>query len=110
MFSLPSDKLDTLFPPNVPPPKHLAYVEWFTKFSRVPEISSGLYRVKKEIIADGMSATSIVSLDAITRSVHLYPKWGGTVPQAWTSETILDLAPSFLCNTLKDNHSYINLT
>lgn len=109
MFSLPSDKIDTLFPPNVPPPKHLAYVEWFTKFSQLPEASSGLYRVKKDMV-DGTSVASIVSLDAIKHSIHLYPKWGGAVPQAWTSETVLDLALSFLCNTLKDNHSYINLT
>lgn len=110
VFTLPNDKLDTLIPPNIPPPTHLAYVEWFTKLARTPEIASGLYRVKKETTADGTCAASIIPLDSITRSIHLFPKWGGAVPPAWTCETVLDLAPSFLVNIFKDNHSYFNLT
>ncbi|KAJ3998021.1 hypothetical protein F5050DRAFT_1798690 [Lentinula boryana] len=110
VFSLPSDKLDTLLPPNIPPPTHLAYVEWYTRFSRNPEAFSGLYRLKCDVLADGTVAASIVPLDSILRSVHLFPKWGGAVPAGWTSESVLDNAPSFSLSVFKDNHSYFNLT
>ncbi|KAJ3898941.1 hypothetical protein F5879DRAFT_1063908 [Lentinula edodes] len=109
IFSLPEDKLDAMFPPNCHPPKHLAYVEWFTKFTRVPEPHSGLYRVKKQMNVDGTPAASVIPVEMILRSVHLLPKWGGAVPSGWTGENVLDLAPSFLLNIFKDNHSYFNL-
>ncbi|KAJ3898192.1 hypothetical protein F5879DRAFT_910135 [Lentinula edodes] len=104
IFSLPEDKLDAMFPP-----KHLAYVEWFTKFTRVPEPHSGLYQVKKQMNVDGTPAASVIPVEMILRSVHLLPKWGGAVPSGWTGENVLDLAPSFLLNIFKDNHSYFNL-
>ncbi|KAJ3925746.1 MAG: hypothetical protein NXY57DRAFT_906700 [Lentinula lateritia] len=109
IFSLPEDKLDAMFPPNCHPPKHLAYVEWFTKFTWVPEPHSGLYRVKKQMDVDGTAAASVIPVEMILRSVHLLPKWGGAVPSGWTGENVLDLAPSFLLNIFKDNHSYFNL-
>lgn len=98
-----------MFPPNCHPPKHLAYVEWFTKFTWVPEPHSGLYRVKKQMDVDGTAAASVIPVEMILRSVHLLPKWGGAVPSGWTGENVLDLAPSFLLNIFKDNHSYFNL-
>ncbi|KAJ3918636.1 hypothetical protein F5877DRAFT_90546 [Lentinula edodes] len=110
VFSLPEDKLDTLFPANCHPPKHLAYVEWFSKFPRSHEPHSRLYRVKKEINGDGTVAASVIPVEMIIRSVHLLPKWGGTVPSEWTGETVLDLSPSFLLNIFKDDHSYYSFT
>ncbi|KAJ3769430.1 hypothetical protein FB446DRAFT_812086 [Lentinula raphanica] len=110
VFSIPSNRLDTLLPANVPLPTHLVYVEWFTKFPRSPEAFSGLYRVKRNVLADGKVAASILPLESIMRSVHLFPKWGGTVPAEWTSESVLDKAPSFTLNVFKDNRSYFNLS
>ncbi|KAH7876542.1 uncharacterized protein C8R40DRAFT_1015680, partial [Lentinula edodes] len=66
----------------------LAYVEWFTKFQTNPEPSSGLYRIKRDVGGDGLCAASIISLDSIVRSVHLFPQWGGSVPSEWSSETV----------------------
>ncbi|KAJ3963831.1 hypothetical protein EV361DRAFT_874515, partial [Lentinula raphanica] len=105
VFSIPNNRLDTLLPANVPLPTHLAYVEWFTKFARSPEAFSDLYRVKRNVLADGKIAASILPLEWIMRSVHLFPKWGGTVPPEWTSESVLDGAPSFTVNVFKDNQS-----
>ncbi|KAJ3808524.1 hypothetical protein F5876DRAFT_89978 [Lentinula aff. lateritia] len=110
VFSLPFNKLDTLIPSDIPPPQHLAYVEWFTKFQPNPEPSSGLYRIKRDVGGDGLCAASIISLDSIVRSVHLLPQWGGSVPSEWTSETVLDRAPSFLLNIFKDELTYFNLS
>ncbi|KAJ3720606.1 hypothetical protein C8R42DRAFT_582482 [Lentinula raphanica] len=109
IFSIPPQHLSTLIPPNLAFPSHLAYVEWFTKFPTAPETSSGLYCVKREMTRGGGRSASIVSLDSIVRSVHLFPKWGGSVPAEWTSETVLDTASSFLLNIFKDDHSYFNL-
>ncbi|KAJ3806989.1 hypothetical protein F5876DRAFT_90804 [Lentinula aff. lateritia] len=106
IFSLPPDKLDTLIPSDIPPPQHLAYVTWFTKFTVNPEPATGLYRVKRDIEASGLCTASIVALDSIVCSAHLFPQWGGSVPPEWTSETVLDHTPSFLLNTFKDEHTY----
>ncbi|KAJ4471515.1 hypothetical protein J3R30DRAFT_3380347 [Lentinula aciculospora] len=80
VFSIPQSKWDTLFPPHCPPPTHLAYVEWFSKFGNRQEAHSGLYRVKKQVSSDKIVAASVISLEMIMRSVHLLPKWGGAVP------------------------------
>ncbi|KAJ3815928.1 hypothetical protein F5876DRAFT_29486 [Lentinula aff. lateritia] len=110
IFSLPPDKLDTLIPSDIPPPQHLAYVTWFTKFTVNPEPATGLYRVKRDIESGGLCTASIVALDSIVCSAHLFPQWGGSVPPEWTSETVLDHAPSFLLNIFKDEHVYFNLS
>ncbi|KAH7873925.1 uncharacterized protein C8R40DRAFT_1171844 [Lentinula edodes] len=110
IFSLPSDKLDTLVPSDIPPPQHLAYIEWFTKFVAHPEPYSGLYRVRRDVGADGLCTASIIALDSIVCSAHLFPQWGGSVPPDWTSQTILDHASSFLLNIFKDEHAYFNLS
>ncbi|KAJ4474042.1 hypothetical protein C8J55DRAFT_537034 [Lentinula edodes] len=53
IFSLPKQYLNQLFPANVTPPVHLAYVEWFTKFTQRPEPYSLLYHVKPQFCRDG---------------------------------------------------------
>ncbi|KAJ3859414.1 hypothetical protein EV359DRAFT_75619 [Lentinula novae-zelandiae] len=87
---------------SITPPSHLAYVEWFTKFPQKPEPHMGLYH--------GSHATSVIPLEAIQRSVHLYPKWGGSVPSSWTHESVLDESPSFLLSSFKDTHMYFNMS
>ncbi|KAJ3931283.1 MAG: hypothetical protein NXY57DRAFT_896397, partial [Lentinula lateritia] len=52
----------------------LAYVEWFTKFSQKPEPHTGLYRANPQLCKDESRATSVIPLEAIQRSAHLYPK------------------------------------
>ncbi|THU81028.1 hypothetical protein K435DRAFT_823508 [Dendrothele bispora CBS 962.96] len=99
IFSLPSQSLDRLFPPNVQPPSHLAYVEWFTKFTR-PETSSGLYRLKLETLRDNTPSASVVPLETLKQSVHLFPKWGGTVPNKCIT---------FYLNPFRDPHTYCRL-
>ncbi|KAK1232538.1 hypothetical protein PQX77_004296 [Marasmius sp. AFHP31] len=52
IFSLPSTNLHLVFPPNLPPPKHLAYVKWYPNFTWNPESHSNLYKIKKELCRD----------------------------------------------------------
>ncbi|THU90526.1 hypothetical protein K435DRAFT_841439 [Dendrothele bispora CBS 962.96] len=112
ILSLPESKLETLFGLQASPPKHLAYLEWFTKFSTHPDPSSGLHRVKHEtnlVAGNSSRAASIVPLEMIRRSVHLIPKWGGSVRADWTFENVLDECSVFYVNVFKDEHTYINL-
>ncbi|THU82094.1 hypothetical protein K435DRAFT_831729 [Dendrothele bispora CBS 962.96] len=108
IFSLPDKKLDTLFPPNTLPPKHLAYIEWFTKFVN-QEPHSGLFQVKPQKKSDGTPVVAVIPVDIIQRSVHLFPRWGGSVPSKWSSETVLSESTSFLVNVFKNNHTYFNI-
>ncbi|THU98466.1 hypothetical protein K435DRAFT_818868 [Dendrothele bispora CBS 962.96] len=110
IFSLPAGKLETLFASNSMPPKHLAYVEWFTKFNQRPDSYSGLHTVKRQRVSGRGVASAIVPLETLQRSVHLIPKWEGMVPSEWTSESVLDECNVFFLNVFKDDHSYFNLT
>ncbi|KAJ3846903.1 hypothetical protein EV368DRAFT_76920 [Lentinula lateritia] len=80
MFSLPQKMLYKLFPPNMTPPAHLAYVEWFSKFPRHPDPHMRMNRLKKQIGRDGVISASVVPIETIQKSINLYPKWGGSVP------------------------------
>ncbi|KAH7872867.1 uncharacterized protein C8R40DRAFT_1150820 [Lentinula edodes] len=110
IFSLPKQHLNRLFPANVTPPVHLAYVEWFTKFTQRPEPYSLLYHVKPQFCRDGSRAVSVVPVDMIKQSVCLYPRWGGTAPPQWTHESVLDQCPSFYLSPFTDIHMYFNLS
>ncbi len=90
-------------------PKYLAYVEWFTKFSRHPEPHHKLYRIRRESAADGGPLVSVIPVSVIQRSIHLYPKWGYAVPSEWTSDNVLDLAPSFLVSQFNNDPTYFNM-
>ncbi|KAJ3915181.1 hypothetical protein F5877DRAFT_92392 [Lentinula edodes] len=111
IFSIPSQHLACLIlPKGIMLPTHLAYVEWFTKFSHKPEPYSHLYRVKPLFNRDGSRAASVISVEMIQQSVHLYPKWGGVVPSTWSYESVLDQSPSFLVSPFTDIHTYFNMT
>ncbi|KAJ3924394.1 MAG: hypothetical protein NXY57DRAFT_908102, partial [Lentinula lateritia] len=87
----------------------LAYVEWFSKFPRHTDSCMGMYRLKKQMGRDGVISASVVPVEMIQSSIHLYPKWGGSVPPEWTSENILDRCEHFFVNPFRDTHTYFNL-
>ncbi|EPQ54137.1 hypothetical protein GLOTRDRAFT_44196 [Gloeophyllum trabeum ATCC 11539] len=105
VFTLPPRAIAALFPRRQPP-KHLAYVEWFTPFSRSPEPNSRLNKVSRSVRNSDRLA-SVIPVLQIRRSVHLYPKWGPSVPRDWSSSTVLDDAVVFYVNPFVDRHSYI---
>ncbi|KZT19695.1 hypothetical protein NEOLEDRAFT_1077336 [Neolentinus lepideus HHB14362 ss-1] len=106
VFSLPPRAISLLFPQK-PPPKYLAYVEWFTPFASSPEPNSHLYRVSRSVNHSGDRLASVIPVLQIRRSVHLYPKWGPSVPREWMSSTVLDKATSFYVNPYLDRHTYM---
>ncbi|KAI1783377.1 hypothetical protein LXA43DRAFT_1133211 [Ganoderma leucocontextum] len=112
VFTIPDRCLDKLFPGMAladRPPRHLAYVEWFTKFNSSPDPDSKLHKVTwaKQ---NGARIASVIPVSALQRSVHLIPKWGGPVPSHWTSENIMDECKTFYMNSFKDSHTAANQT
>ncbi|KZT18176.1 hypothetical protein NEOLEDRAFT_1103767 [Neolentinus lepideus HHB14362 ss-1] len=106
VFSLPPRAIASLF--RVPPPQHLAYVEWFSSFSPRPDPTSGMYKITRAV-RDGQRLASIIPVSQICRSVHLLPKFGPMVPRHWTSDSVLDDAPAFFVNPFLDRHTYVLL-
>ncbi|KZT20962.1 hypothetical protein NEOLEDRAFT_1074287 [Neolentinus lepideus HHB14362 ss-1] len=103
VFSLPPAAVSALF--RKTPPKHLAYVEWFSPFPSNPDRSSQMYKITRSV-RDGERLASIIPVTQIYRSVHLFPKFGSHVPRAWSSSTVLDDAPAFFVNPFLDRATY----
>ncbi|EIW51487.1 uncharacterized protein TRAVEDRAFT_41080 [Trametes versicolor FP-101664 SS1] len=111
VFSLPDAILDYLFPVAAGvqrPPRHLAYVEWFSKFSATPDPNSRMYRVVRTI-QGGERVASVPPVGLIERSAHLIPKWTHNVPRNWTCENVLEQCGTFYVNPFQDGHIYFNL-
>ncbi|KAJ6617740.1 hypothetical protein B0H10DRAFT_1796823, partial [Mycena sp. CBHHK59/15] len=107
VFSLGPRHIQTLFSPGVIPPKHLAYVEWFSPFTHC-EPDHLMYKVNRSL-KGGDRLASIVSLAHIRRSVHLLPKFGPVAPPEWKSSNVLDKCPYFFVNSMTDRHIYATI-
>ncbi|KAH9836222.1 uncharacterized protein C8Q71DRAFT_868567, partial [Rhodofomes roseus] len=109
IFSIPQKFHNQLIPsmPNIRCPRHLVYVDWFSKFARSPDSHYQMYKVTT--LTGGERIGSVVPLALLERSVHLHPKWGGPVPAHWTSENVLDECTTFYLNPYKNPHDFYNL-
>ncbi|KAJ7170283.1 hypothetical protein C8R43DRAFT_875907, partial [Mycena crocata] len=108
VFSLNAKHTKGLFPPDRPPPRHLAYVEWFSPFTSEPEPHHLMYKIRRSI-KDGDRIASIVPIANLRRSVHLLPKFGPVAPPEWTSTNVLDQCSTFFVNSFSDRHIYATL-
>ncbi|KAI0056853.1 hypothetical protein BV25DRAFT_1872634 [Artomyces pyxidatus] len=89
---------------NTPAPGHLAYIEWFSRFTDKDD-DHRMYPVSHPRQPDA-STVEIVEVDSIHRNCQLMPKFGARVDRAWTSENVLDRCLHFFVNNFLDNHAY----
>jgi len=109
VFELPDKAIPKVFGSLDTPPKHLAYVEWFTPIPATPDPKHGMYRVSK-LMENGCRSASVIRAETIIRSVHLVPQFGPVMPQGWNSFTVLKLCNTFYINPFADVHSYLTFT
>ncbi|KAJ7841520.1 hypothetical protein B0H14DRAFT_3694203 [Mycena olivaceomarginata] len=100
IFSLADRLARLIFPPNIIPPKHLAYPQ--------PEQHHLMYRISRTI-KDSDRFASIIPVDNIRRSIHLFPKFSAVAPVEWKSHNVLDRCPVFFANPWTDRHMYATL-
>ncbi|KAF9477316.1 hypothetical protein BDN70DRAFT_838060, partial [Pholiota conissans] len=100
IFSLPESSHRSLFPSGVQPPRHLAYIEWFSRFTRRPDPYLKMYKISRASSLDGTRVASIVPVSLLQRSVHLFPKWGRDRDTylKWTADTVLEECDTFYLN------------
>jgi len=106
VFELPNRVIPEMFGSLNTPPKHLAYVEWFTPLPATPDPKHGMYRVSR-LTENGRRSASVITIGSIVRSIHLIPQFGPVVPREWNSFTVLELCNSFYINPFADVHSYL---
>ncbi|KAJ7204057.1 hypothetical protein GGX14DRAFT_369059, partial [Mycena pura] len=87
----------------------LVYVEWFTAFKRQPEPNHLMYKISRAENRSGDRMASIIPIDNIRRSVHLFPKFGRVAPREWSSSNVLEKCPTFFVSCFTDRHSYVTI-
>ena len=109
VFLLPPDALTYWFSRlGRVPPRYLAYVEWFTPFPTSPDRNHLLYKISK-LQVHNKQQVSIVPVQLIRQSVHLFPKFGPVARDEWKSTNVLDLCQTFFTNPFSDHFPYSNL-
>ena len=107
VFQIPSSVVNDVFPfPTNAPASHLAYIEWFSPIPATPDPVNHMYRISR-LVEDGERRASIIPVELISGSVHLFPRFGPTTPQMWNTYTVLELCSSFYINPFSSKYSYM---
>jgi hypothetical protein len=102
VFNIPDRVTKLVFPSDdITPPKHLAYIEWFSPLPGTPDPVNKMYKVSR-MFHDGMQRASILPVEAILCSIHLFPRLSPNSPQDWVLSSILEHCQSFYVNPFSD--------
>jgi hypothetical protein len=85
---------------------HLAYVEWFSPLAAAPDPKHKMYKLTRAT-QNGRRSASIIQVDTILGSVHLFPRFGTTTPREWNNFTVLEQCTSFYVNPFAHVDSYL---
>jgi hypothetical protein len=110
VFTIPPAYLDKWFTPETRPKagSHFAYIDWFTPFPKEPRRHHGLYRISP-LHRNNEQQSSIVPVDDIWHSIHLFPVFGPIANREWKSSTVLDQASQFYVNPFSSRFMYTSL-
>ena len=106
VFEIPTKIVLEVFRSVDPPPKHLAYIEWFTPIPVTPNPKHSMYRVSRKI-ENGKRSASVIRVESIIRSVYLILHFGPVKPHKWHSFTVLKLCNTFYINLFSDIQNYL---
>ena len=107
MFKILDKVIDLVFPSDdITPPNYLAYVEWFTPLPSTPDPVNHMYKVSR-MFDSSMRRASIIPLEVILCSVHLFPRLTPNPPHDWVSSSVLEHCPSFYVNPFSNRNSYL---
>ena len=108
IFQIPHGATREVFPsPGITPPAHLAYVEWFSQLPVTPEPIHGMYKVSRLLAPNRKRRASIIPVESIMCSVHLFPWFSPSTPQTWNSSTALEHCHTFYVNPFVNRQSYL---
>ncbi|KAN0124797.1 hypothetical protein V8E52_001349 [Russula decolorans] len=105
VFQIPRKAVNEVAP-SLDTSAHLAYVEWFSPFAAAPDPKHRMYKVTR-MLRNGHRSASIIRVDTILSSVHLFPRFGATTPREWNTFTVLELCNTFYVNPFADVDSYL---
>ena len=107
VFQISSRAAQDIFCSPDAPPTHLAYVQWFSPLSAVPDVNSGMYKITK-LFKAGSRCVAVIPVELILCSVHLFPQSGPvtSTPQHWDTFSVLDDCHAFFINPFSDGHNY----
>ncbi|KAF7793819.1 hypothetical protein EIP86_004940 [Pleurotus ostreatoroseus] len=108
VFRIPEDMETATFGEGVPPPEHLAYVEWFTH-PRRPDPDSKMYPITYGKMANGQRDSAVIEVKNIVRICHILPNFGKKVNINWTSASVLDQCEHFMIGNWNDQLAYQTL-
>ena len=72
----------------------------------VADDDSEMYRVVRDLDADGVQRGRVIDVRSIWRPVQLIPVFGPQCPSRWTSSTAVDVAPELYVNCFADKATY----
>ncbi|KAI0074295.1 hypothetical protein K474DRAFT_1601721 [Panus rudis PR-1116 ss-1] len=88
-----------LLPQFLPPgqsPQPLAYVEWYTPFTRVDPQTRMHYVARST--RNRLPNASVVKMEDIVAPCHLIPRCNAKIDHSWSSDNILEVATHFFVN------------
>jgi hypothetical protein len=105
VFQIPRRAIDEVAP-SLDTSPYLAYVEWFSALTAVPDPKHQMYKVTRST-QNGRRCASVIRADTILGSVHLFPRFGARTPRELNSSTVLDKYNTFYVNPFADIDTYL---